>query len=134
MRKIGKVLTAVTVAASTILATAQGALSDEQKLTIAGGVGILFAPIHIMKQAKLVEKHSKEAGADITLEMLQLPERQCRHRRAALRQCRYRRGRRVQSPSALVAHPWGCQSGCRRQRHEERARHQGSGSPDAGGF
>ncbi|GLU29076.1 ABC transporter substrate-binding protein [Brucella sp. NBRC 12950] len=62
----------VAVAAAVTLSwTATSAQAKE--IRIAGGVGVLFAPIHIMKQAQLVEKHAKESDADFTLSMLSFP-------------------------------------------------------------
>ena len=63
------VSTAVAVSVSVGL----GGLAQAAELRIAGGVGILFAPIHVMKQAQLLEKHAKEMGQDLTLEMLSFP-------------------------------------------------------------
>lgn len=70
MKMFRKYLVAVAAAVSLSLA-ATGAQAEE--IRIAGGVGILFAPIHIMKQAQLVEKHAKESGAHFTLNMLSFP-------------------------------------------------------------
>lgn len=63
--------------ASTALAVALSAgmagMVEAAQLRIAGGVGVLFAPIHVMKQAQLLEKHAKAAGQDLTLEMVSFP-------------------------------------------------------------
>jgi NitT/TauT family transport system substrate-binding protein len=63
--------------ASTVLAVSvsvgMAGMAAAEELRIAGGVGVLFAPIHIMKQAQLVEKHAKAAGQDLTLEMVSFP-------------------------------------------------------------
>lgn len=55
------------------IVSAGAATVQAETLRIAGGVGVLFAPIQIMKQAELVEKHAKVAGKDLTLEMLSFP-------------------------------------------------------------
>lgn len=51
--------------------TAPPATAEE--LRIASGIGVLFAPIHVMKEAKLLEKHAGTAGLDLDLDMLSFP-------------------------------------------------------------
>lgn len=63
------VSTAVTISVS----VGFGGLAQAAELRIAGGIGILFAPIHVMKQGQLVEKHAKEMGQDLKLEMVSFP-------------------------------------------------------------
>lgn len=62
-------LTALLAAATAFTALPAAA----EKLRIASGIGILFAPIHIMKEAKLLEKHAEAAGVDLELDMLSFP-------------------------------------------------------------
>jgi len=70
MKKLKEIL--VTAAAVASLPFAAASVQAEE-IRIAGGVGILFAPIHIMKQAQLVEKQAKAAGVDYSLSMLSFP-------------------------------------------------------------
>lgn len=44
-----------------------------EEIRIASGIGILFAPIHVMKEAGLLEKHAEAAGLDLELETLSFP-------------------------------------------------------------
>lgn len=63
----------VSTAMAVSVSVGLGGLVQAAELRIAGGVGILFAPIHVMKQAQLLEKHAKDMGQDLTLEMLSFP-------------------------------------------------------------
>jgi len=62
-------------AAAVLVATCSLTVSSAyaETLRIAQGFGILFAPIHIMKEAELLEKHAQEAGVDLTAEWLTFP-------------------------------------------------------------
>lgn len=44
-----------------------------EELKVAAGVGILFAPLHVMKEAQLLEKHAKAEGIELELSFLSFP-------------------------------------------------------------
>jgi NitT/TauT family transport system substrate-binding protein len=71
MNAFRKYLVSTAVAVSMTVGMTMSAAGAE--IRVAGGVGILFAPIHVMKQGQLLEKHAKEMGQDLTLQMLSFP-------------------------------------------------------------
>lgn len=47
--------------------------ASAEELRIAAGIGILFAPFHVMKEADLLEKHAAEAGVELEPAFLSFP-------------------------------------------------------------